>query len=146
MWRSLDGDVVTRLGHDFESELRDLAASGARFDTVLSVFRLVGAYDLDATVGRLRTVLADEGRLLFLEPVARGGAAARTAGAVAGLARIAPWQLDRDVPSILRGARLSITDLHRHRLPPYHWWLRQLVEGSAHHALAPDEGRAPTPR
>lgn len=136
MWEAAGVPDATRLGLAFEDELADLAESGERFDTVLSVFRLIAAADLAHTVSCVRRVLAADGQVLFLEPGRRSGTAGRAQRLAApGFAVVTGWHLDRDVPSVLRRSRLSITDLQRHRTSTVQWWLRCLLEGTAHHAL-----------
>ena len=137
LWSSLGVEDVCVLGPSLDRELDDLVGTGDCFDTVLSVFRLVAVADLDRTVAQLKTLLADDGRLLFLEPRG-GGPAAGTARALRpGFPGAVVGYPGRDVPSTLRRAGLSVTDLERHRIPTLPWWRRHLVEGAAHHALAP---------
>lgn len=121
-----------------DPRLAALGAAGERFDTVLSVFQLAAAPDLPALLGRIRDVLADDGRLLFLEPTRVAGRTSRLQRLAApGVAALAGWRTDRDVPMALRAAGLSVTDVERHRVPTLQPWLRQLVEGRAHRALPP---------
>lgn len=118
-----------------ERRLDDLVDAGARFDTVFSVFRLITTIDLDAALQQVRRLLDDDGVVLFLEPGARPGSA-RTRRALSPSVTMATgWRVDRDIPTALRQAKLSITDLERHHTNTMHWWLRTLVEGSAHRAL-----------
>jgi SAM-dependent methyltransferase len=135
LWRSTDVDV-TLLNGSGDPAVRRLAEEDARFDTVFSVFQLASAPDLAATLARLARVLAPGGRLLFLEPGRLAGMAGRTQRLLApAMAATAGWRLDRDVPMAVRRAGLTITDLDRHRVATTQWWLRSLVEGTAHHAL-----------
>lgn len=121
-----------------DPRLAALGAAGERFDTVLSVFQLAAAPDLPALLGRIRDVLADDGRLLFLEPTRVAGRTSRLQRLAApGVAALAGWRTDRDVPMALRAAGLSVTDVERHRVPTLQPWLRQLAEGRAHRALPP---------
>jgi len=136
-WGTGDAVVLDGAG---DPRLADLDGP---FDTVVSVFQLAAASDLAATLARIRVLLAEDGRLLFVEPgrlVRLGGRVQRLVapplGAVAG------WRADRDIPGELRAAGLSVTDVERHRVPTLQPWLRQVVEGAAHHALAPGAGRA----
>jgi len=111
------------------------------FDTVVSVFQLAASPDLDALLARLHDLLADDGRLLFVEPgrlVRLGGRVQRLVAPALGT--MTGWRADRDVPGALRAAGLSVTDLERHRVPTLQPWLRQVVEGAAHRALAPARG------
>lgn len=132
-----DPDAV-RLGPAFEQELAELVDAGEQFDTVFCAFRLVAAVDLATTLDRLRRLLHDDGRLLFLEPARRTGSTGRAQRLVApGITMATGWRIDRDIPAALRAASLSITDLERHRTNTVQWWLRATVEGVAHHALPP---------
>lgn len=136
LWDRPGIDAIV-LDENPDERLAGLADRGARFDTVFSVFQLVAARDLGATLTRLGELLAPEGALYFLEP-------ARLRGRFTGRAQrfVAPvvdtgtgWRVDRDLPRELRAAGLSVTDLERHRTGTVQWWLRSLVEGRAHHAL-----------
>lgn len=112
-----------------------------RFDTVFSSFRLVAARDFAGTLSRIGRLLRDDGALLFLEPARRAGPTGRAQRAVApAVALSTGWRLDRDVPGALRRAGLSVTDIERHRASTIQWWLREVVEGSAHPALPAHPG------
>ena len=121
--------------------LAGLADAGERFDTVFSVFRLIAVPEVDGLLHQVGRVLDDDGEVLFLEP-SRRRAPARHARRVVvpGVAVATGWHVERDIPAALRRARLSVTDLERHRISTVHWWLRSIVEGSAHHALEPHRG------
>ncbi|MDZ7676607.1 MAG: methyltransferase domain-containing protein [Acidimicrobiales bacterium] len=131
------GVDATVLAANRGERLAGLADRGARFDTVFSVFQLVAAPDLAATLTHLGEVLAPEGALHFLEPARlRGRITGRAQRVVAPVVDAATgWRVDRDLPRELRAAGLSVTDLERHRTGTVQWWLRSLVEGRAHHAL-----------
>ena len=130
-----DAVVLDGIG---DVRLPALARSGERFDTVLSVFQLASADDLPAALRRIASVLADDGRLRFLEPGRLVGVGGRLQSLVAPpVGLLTGWRVDRDIPQALRDAGLSVTDIERHRVPTLQWWLRLLNEGSAHHALAP---------
>lgn len=132
----LDGVGDPRLGQ--------LAAVGERFDTVISVFQLASAPDLDATLAAVRTVLAEDGRLLFVEPGSQVGLPGRVQRFVAPpLGGVTGWRADRDLPMELRAAGLSVIDIRRRRVATLQLWLRQVLDGVAHHALAPGAGAAP---
>lgn len=139
LWERMPAvDEVVVLGGGDDARLARLAADGARFDTVLSVFQLCAADDLGATLASVRQVLAEPGRLLFLEPARLVGAGGRVQSVLAPVyGRLAGWRPDRDIPMELRAARLSVTDVRRHRVTTLQWWVRRLVEGTAHHALEP---------
>lgn len=119
-----------------DADLLALARGNERFDTVVSVFQLTGAPDLEATLRRIRAVLDDDGRVLFLEPgrlVGLPGRLQRMVAPPVGL--LTGWRVDRDIPMAMRASGLSVTDVTRHRVATIQWWLRVLVEGAAHHAL-----------
>ncbi|MEO7556122.1 MAG: hypothetical protein ABIV94_05905 [Acidimicrobiales bacterium] len=106
-----------------------LAASGERFDSIVSVLQLCRAPELAATVATLRVLLEERGRLLFIEPTAGGGA---TGAGQRLLAARAPagGRFARDVPAALRAGGLVVTDCDRLTLP-MRWPWRTFVAGSA---------------
>jgi SAM-dependent methyltransferase len=129
---------VVRLDCGADPRLDRLTGRDERFDTVFSVFQLSAAHDLASTLAQLRQVLAPEGVVLFLEPGRLVGLAGRSQRVLGrAVAATAGWHLDRDIPMELRRAGLSVTDLERHRAPTTQWWLRIVVEGTAHHSLVP---------
>jgi SAM-dependent methyltransferase len=129
---------VVRLRGASDPELGRLADGDARFDTVFSVFQLAAAGDLATTLACIRRVLAPDGAVLFLEPGRLVGLAGRSQRLLGpAVAATAGWHLDRDIPMELRRAGLSVTDLERHRAATTQWWLRIVVEGTAHHSLVP---------
>lgn len=137
---------ATVLDGPSDPRLASLAAAGARFDTVVSVFQLATTPALDATLRAVRSVLADDGNLLFVEPGAQVGLTGRLQRMVAPpLGGVTGWRADRDIPMAMRAERLSVTDIVRHRVPTLQLWLRQVLEGTAHHALAPGDGADPAP-
>lgn len=128
-----DVDGVADVGAVLDPALASLRGQGERFDTVFSVFRLATAIDLDETLRTVRDLLEPEGRLLFLEPTRLPGVAGRAQRAAApATALTAGWRADRDVPAQLRASGLSVLDIERHRLRTMQWWVRSVVEGSAH--------------
>ena len=130
-----DGDVV-RLDGASDPHLSQLG--DGEFDTIFSVFQLAAAGDLTATLASLRRVLAADGLVLFLEPGRLVGVAGRSQRLLGrAVAVTAGWHLDRDIPMELRRDGLSVTDLERHRAPTTQWWMRIVVEGTAHHSLVP---------
>lgn len=143
LWSSVPTvESVTVLEGASDPALSGLARGTERFDTIVSVFQLAAASELTTTLRRLRGVLAHDGELLFLEPARLVGVAGRVQRLVGPpLGLVAGWRPDRDVPMALRDAQLSVIDVRRHRVPTVQWWLRQVVEGRAHHALVPG-GRA----
>jgi len=135
---------VTVLDGVGDRRLDALAAAGERFDTVVSVFQLATSTDLSATLRSVRRVLADDGRVLFLEPGSQVGLPGRIQRLVAPpLGGLTGWRADCDIPAELRTGGLSVIDIRRHRVPTLQLWLRQVLEGVAHHALAPGDGVAP---
>lgn len=147
LWDRVPGvDEVTVLDGAGDARLPDLAVDGACVDTVFSVFQLAAAPDLDAALRAVRAVLADGGRILFLEPGSQVGVSGRLQRMVSPpLGGLTGWRADRDIPAELRLARLSVIDIRRHRVPTVQLWLRQVLEGVAHHALEPAVGSAPAP-
>ncbi len=136
LWNDVGAvDDVASVEGAADPGLIGLARGDDRFDTIFSVFQLVSAPDLEATLERLRRVLAPDGRLLFLEPgrlVGFGGRAQRMVAPAVGLT--SKWHVERDIPVALRDARLSVISLDRHRVTTMQWWLSRIVEGVAHHA------------
>ncbi len=106
-----------------------------RFDTVVATGVLSAFADLGAIVAALADLVADDGALLFVEPIGRPGWAATMGQTVAGLQhRRAPWRslhLDRDVPAAVRATGLVICDLDRGELPAEPRPLRHWVTGRA---------------
>lgn len=139
LWTGMPGvDDAVVLGGGDDARLAELADAGSCFDTVLSVFQLAAATDLASTLERIRRVLDADGRLLFLEPARLVGGGGRVQSVLApAYGTLAGWRPDRDIPMELRAARLSVTDVRRHRATTLQWWVRRLVEGTAHHALEP---------
>lgn len=147
LWTGVDGvsDATVLDGVD-DRRLGELAAAGERFDTVVSVFQLAASTDLTTTLRSVRRVLAEDGRVLFLEPGAQVGLPGRIQRLVSPpLGGLTGWHADRDIPAELRTAGLSVIDIRRHRVPTLQLWLRQVLEGVAHHALPPGDGTAPAP-
>jgi hypothetical protein len=104
------------------------------FDHIVSILHLSAVDDPAAEVARAKRLLAADGTLVFLEPVADTGFGGRVQGAVAPLVgRLAGWRPDRDVVAILRDARFVMSSVVRTPLPRHLWPLTDLVEGRAHH-------------
>ncbi len=129
----LGGDPAHRPLYPASAEV--IAGDGeGPFDHVVSILHLTAAEDPAAEVARARDRLADDGTLVFLEPVADTGLGGRAQGLVAPLVgRVAGWRPDRDVPGLLRDARLVMSLLVRTPMPRHLWPLTELVEGRAHH-------------
>ncbi len=129
-------EAMTVVG-PLERRLAELAREGRRYDTVFSVFRMAAVDDLHRMLAHIKQVLADDGTVLFLEPGRRTGLSGRAQQWVSPtIAVTTGWRVDRDIPVELRRAGLSVIDIERHRTGTLQWWLRSLVEGRAHHALA----------
>ncbi len=125
---TVDGPLTPRLA--------DLARDGDRFHTVFSVFRMAAVDDITRMLALLKQLLADDGVVLFLEPGRATGLPGRAQRWVApSIAATTGWRVDRDIPVELRRGGLSVIDIERHRTGTLQWWLRTLVEGTAHHAL-----------
>jgi SAM-dependent methyltransferase len=108
------------------------------FDHIVSILHLTGLPDPAAELDRVREHLAPGGALVFLEPVADPGFGGRGQRVVApAVGRLAGWRPDRDVPALVRDAHLVMSELVRTPMPRYLWPLTELVEGRAHHRVAP---------
>lgn len=108
------------------------------FDHVVSILHLTGVADPAAELDRVRERLAADGTLVFLEPVidpGLGGRGQRLVAPVVG--RLTGWRPDRDVPALVRDAHLVMSEQVRTPMPRYLWPLTELVEGRAHHRVAP---------
>ncbi len=102
------------------------------YDTVLSLIRMPLVADLASYLDAVRGLVADEGRLLILEPVPRGDTLGRVLSAWGPLIRATQGlHLDRDVVTAVRDAGFVITDLHRFRVPSVSAPLRPFVEAHA---------------
>lgn len=91
----------------------------ASFDTVVSTLTLCTVPDVASAAAALRRVLADDGRVLFLEHVAVPGWRGRLqrAAAPAWKRLAAGCHLDRDIPALLRASGLAVTEINRFALP-----------------------------
>ena len=89
-------------------------------------------------VGERFVVTNDHGAFVFLEPVTDPGFGGRGQRLIApAVGRLAGWRPDRDVPALVRDAHLVMSELVRTPMPRYVWPLTDLVEGRAHHRVAP---------
>jgi hypothetical protein len=128
----LGGDPGHRPLYPASAEVVTGVAEGP-FDHIVSILHLTAVDDPAAEVARARDLLADDGALVFLEPVADPGFGGRGQRLVAPLVgRLAGWRPDRDVPALLRDARLVMSSLVRTPMPRHLWPLTELVEGRAH--------------
>jgi hypothetical protein len=116
-----------------------------RYDTVIATGVLAGFADLGRVTTALARLVADDGALLFVEPVGRPGWLHVVAGWVDPRGRGEAWRslhLDRDVPATVRAAGLVVCDLDRGELAHQPAPLRHWVSGRA--VRIP--GAAPAPR
>jgi hypothetical protein len=116
--------------------VHDLAAprSDGRYDTVVATGVLAGFADLGAITSVLAALVADDGALLFVEPVGAPGWSSVLRTSIPSPGRGAPWRslhLDRDVPAAVRAAGLVVCDLDRGELPAQPRSLRHWVSGRA---------------
>ena len=108
------------------------------FDHIVSILHLTGSTDPAAELDRVRDRLAPDGALVFLEPVVDPGIVGRGQRLVApAVGRLAGWRPDRDVPALVRDARLVMSELVRTPMPRYVWPLTELVEGRARLRVGP---------
>jgi hypothetical protein len=110
-------------------------AAPLRYDTVVATGVLAGFADLGAITAALAELVADDGALLFVEPVAAPGWAHVLRASLPGPGgRRVPWRalaLDRDVPAAVRAAGLVVCDLDRGELDGQPPSLRHWVSGRA---------------
>lgn len=125
------GEVVRG---DDPSELAD----DGGFDTIVSLVRTPLVADLGGYVAALLDLLADDGRLAFLEPVRRPGWGGGTLALSGRFARAAGGlYLDRDLPHELRELGLVVIDLHRFEVPSVSAPFRPFVEAWARRPVSP---------
>jgi len=151
----LDGRVLDLAGDDRHRDLYRRAdelvcraeppapGAGAPFDHVVSMLRLASAADPAAIVASIADVLAPDGALVFIEPVADPGwrrGAQRAAGI--GARVVTGWRVDLDVPDIIASNGLVLTDLERIPMPRYQWPVHGFVQGRARRRRGP---AAPSP-
>jgi hypothetical protein len=128
----LGGDPGHRPLYPASAEVVSGPQTDGTFDHVVSILHLASVPDPAAELARARGHLAAHGNFVFLEPVVDPGLGGRAQRAVAPLVgRVAGWRPDRDVPALVRDARLSMTDLVRTPMPRHLWPLTELVEGRA---------------
>ena len=111
------GRVFEVPGAGAESALRQEAADGARYDTVLSFMRTPQVADIEGFVAALERLLADDGWICMVEPAATGVGPIRR-----GLASLPGRRSSRraegaDVVAALRSGGLFVTDLWRRKAP-----------------------------
>ena len=132
-WQPLAASAVGRVwelpSDGVEAAVRSECSRGARYDTILSFMRTPQVSDLDGFVAALGEILADEGRILMVEP--SGSRNGRLRGWL-------PWRIghprphrdraERDVVSALRAGGFTVTDLHRRELASVRTQWRRYVE------------------
>ena len=104
------------------------------YDTVVATGVLAGFADLGAITAALAALVADDGALLFVEPVGRPGWSHLVRATVGDRQGRRPWSalhLDRDVPAAVRAAGLVVCDLDRGVLADQPPSLRHWVSGRA---------------
>ena len=132
-WQPLAASAVGRVlelpADGVEAAVCSECSRGTRYDTILSFMRTPQVSDLDGFVAALGEILANEGRILMVEP--SGSRNGRFRGWL-------PWRIghprpyrdraERDVVSALRAGGFTVTDLHRRELAsvPSQW--RRYVE------------------
>jgi SAM-dependent methyltransferase len=116
-----------------ESGIDEAPFGPAAFDTIVSTLTLCTVPDLDRALERIRTLLAPDGRLLFLEHVPGQGAQRLVQRAVGPVwPRLAGGcHLDRDIPAALRRTGFSVLDLERFTMPTFILPVRAAVQGVA---------------
>jgi len=117
----------------------------AGYDVIVATLLMCTVPDPAAAATAMRAVLADDGRLCYIEHVHAGGWLGRVQSAVAPLwARVAGGcHLDRPATAALRGAGLVPVEQRWLRLP---FPLGLAVEGEAIIRVRPSERPAPTLR
>jgi SAM-dependent methyltransferase len=118
---------------DLSDERRSALAQhpDGQYDSIVSVLQLSMAPDPALLCATLRELLAPGGVLLFLEPTVRVGAVGVVQRAFGPMMlRMTGRRSDYDIPAIVRGAGLLISDLDRFDVRAL-WPYRSFVEGVA---------------
>ena len=120
-----------------EAGIDEVPFGPGTFDTVVTTLTLCTVPDLDGALERIRTLLAADGRLLFLEHVPGQGGQRIVQRALRPV-----WphvaggcHLDRDIPAALRRTGFSVLDLERFNMPTFILPVRAAVQGIARPAL-----------
>ncbi len=132
-WLPLAASAVGRVlelpSDDVEAAVRSERARGTRYDTILSFMRTPQVSDLDGFVVALGEILADEGRILMVEPSGSGNGRLRGwLPSRIGHPRSHRDRAERDVVAALRAGGFTVTDLHRRELASVRTQWRRYVE------------------
>ena len=132
-WQPLAASAVGRVlelpSDDIEAAVRSERARGTRYDTILSFMRTPQVSDLDGFVAALGEILADEGRILMVEPSGSGNGRLRGwLPSRSGHPRSRCDRAERDVVAALRAGGFTVTDLHRRELASVRAQWRRYVE------------------
>ena len=129
-----DPEGVTRI----DAEPEELSELGhGPFDTIVSLIRTPLVADLNRFLRTLTELLADGGRLLFLEPVARAGRTGRLLALGGRVGRaVGGLHLDWDLPAEIRALGMTITDLQRFEVPTVSAPFRPFVEARVRRPLS----------
>jgi hypothetical protein len=115
----------------------DALAPSARFDTVVSVLGLAAQADLPAALSTVVASLAPDGSLLLVEPTLRPGwVGAVSTPLTAFVPAVAPFHLNRDVPSAVRAHGLTVIAIERFTMPTVIWLLRSFAQATARRITA----------
>lgn len=132
MHRSADISHLEVLDGPDDPRVAELVAEKATFDHLISVCAMVRVRDLDGLLADLRTLLADDGRLQFVEPVPHPGRLRTVTRLTAPvIAMTSGMRLERDVVPAIRRADLTICDIRRNRVAALRWPVQHVAWGSA---------------
>lgn len=132
---TLDGDFLDLSRPSARAAV--LAAAGGRrpserYSTIVSVAELIRFPDLALALTGLERLLADDGRLLLVEPVDHPGAAASLFATMWTVhPAVAQVHVERDLGPAVRAAGLEFRDLERFTMPTTVWPLRLFVRARA---------------
>lgn len=96
-----------------ESALESEWESGARYDTILSFLCTPGVVDIQGFVAALERILAEEGWIFMVEPVATRSGALLSRSAARPGSGSRRRRAGTDVVAALRSGGLVVTDLYR---------------------------------
>jgi SAM-dependent methyltransferase len=119
--------------HVHSSGIDDAPFGPAAFDTVVTTLTLCTVPDLDSALQRIATLLAPDGRLLFMEHVPGVGGQRMLQKALQPVwPRLAGGcNLDRDIPAALRRNGFTVLELERFSMPTLVLPVRAAVQGVA---------------